>query len=324
MNMIAHYQDVVERKLGQMALNPKPNGLYDPIRYILGLGGKRIRPAVCMAMCHFFGGSDNDSLGAALGLEVFHNFTLLHDDIMDNAPIRRNQPTVHEKWNRNTAILSGDAMMIVASKLMLDVPSHVIRQVQDIYLKTALEVCEGQQFDMDFESSTGISTTHYLEMIRLKTAVLLAASMKIGAVIGGADDNNADLCYQFGQDLGLAFQLQDDYLDVFGKEEEFGKSIGNDIVCNKKTFLLLGCLERCNTKQLSQLEYWLQLKDFNNDEKIASVKQLFVELGIGQIAKLEMDKYFARALTHLEKMSIAQDAKDELAKFAAKLINRNR
>ena len=207
MNVIPHYQKIVDAELGRLSLSQKPNGLYEPIRYVLGIGGKRLRPALCLAFCHFYAGSGALALNAALGLEVFHNFTLLHDDIMDNAPIRRNLPTVHEKWNANTAILSGDAMMIAASKLMLEVPDNCLVNVQKDFLQTALEVCEGQQYDMDFETSDGVTTDDYLEMIRLKTAVLIAASMKIGALVGGASADEALASYDFGLNLGLAFQL---------------------------------------------------------------------------------------------------------------------
>jgi geranylgeranyl diphosphate synthase type II len=324
MDTIINYQVIVEEKLGELSLSESPKGLYDPIRYVLGLGGKRLRPAVCMAVCHFYSGNGFTALNAALGLEVFHNFTLLHDDIMDNSPIRRNRATVHKKWDNNTAILSGDAMMIVASRLMLDVPDRCLSEVQQLYLQTALEVCEGQQFDMDFESSQTVSTFEYLEMIRLKTAVLLAVSMKIGAIIGGANAKDAEMCYLFGQELGLAFQLQDDFLDVFGNEQEFGKSIGNDIVTNKKTFLLISCLERCNKEQQKELLRWITVDQFDREDKIRAVKALFETLGIAQLAKEKMDFYFQNAMKRLDQMNINEASKNELSVFAEKLINRTR
>lgn len=324
MNIITRYQKIAEDQISNLSLKHEPKGLYDPISYVLGIKGKRIRPAICMAMCHFFSGSGEGATKAALGLEVFHNFTLLHDDIMDNAPVRRNLATVHEKWDANTAILSGDAMMIVASQLLLEVPISCLVDVQKIYLSTALQVCEGQQLDMDFERLSDVSVESYLEMIRLKTAVLLAASFKIGSLIGGAGADAANSAYAFGQDLGLAFQLQDDYLDVFGNENEFGKSIGGDIVSNKKTFLLISCLERCNAKQKEGLMQWLSMEEFDRDLKIAYFKELFEQLGIGELAKEKMASYYQSAMFHLGKLPVADAHKQELSFFAEKLINRSR
>jgi geranylgeranyl diphosphate synthase, type II len=324
MQLIKHYQQLIDLELAQLAYNNEPAGLYDPIKYVLGIGGKRIRPAVCMAVCHFFSGSGQASLNAALGLEIFHNFTLLHDDIMDHAVMRRNVPTVHVKWNPNTAILSGDAMMVLASELMLDVPEGCLVNVQRLFLRTARQVCEGQQYDMEFENRSDVSTQDYLEMIRLKTAVLLAASLQIGALIGGASEDDAIKLYQFGQDLGLAFQLQDDYLDAFGNEADFGKRIGGDIVSNKKTFLLLSCLERCNSRQLAELRGWLNALNFDEVEKIDAVKKLYNELNVGGIARDLMNKYYSDALQMLDQLALQSEWKAELKNFAEKLINRSR
>jgi geranylgeranyl diphosphate synthase, type II len=324
MNLLAHYQDVAEKALNNLDFNGEPKGLYEPFKYVIGIGGKRIRPALCLAACHYFSGNGQAALNAAMGIEVFHNFTLLHDDFMDNAPIRRNQPTVHVKWSPNTAILSGDAMMVVASEMMLDVPAHCLVEVQKIFLQTAREVCEGQQFDMDFESTMAVSPEQYLNMIRLKTAVLIAASLKIGAIIGGANEQDADLIYAFGRDLGLAFQLQDDYLDVFGDESSFGKSIGGDIVANKKTFLLINCLEKCNAQQREELEFWLNKTDFDREEKVDAIKSIFLKLGIGELGREKMNFFYHEALQHLSQLSVSDEAKQELTHFAAKLINRDR
>lgn len=301
-----------------------PLNLYEPVDYVLGLGGKRLRPALCMAACHFYGGDGTSAGSAAMGLEMFHNFTLLHDDIMDGASIRRNQPTVHVKWNANTAILSGDAMMILANQMMLNVPDAVLKPVQQLFLKTALEVCEGQQYDMDFEHRNDVDVDEYIEMIRLKTAVLIAASLKIGALIGGASEKDASLLYEFGVNLGLAFQLQDDYLDVYGNSAEFGKSIGGDIVCNKKTFLLINCIANANDEQRKVLDYWLTKTDFDRNEKIAAVTQLYNELNIASISKMRMEQYYQTALLILDQLSIADEYKNELKVFAGNTLFRSK
>lgn len=301
-----------------------PLNLYEPIDYVLALGGKRLRPALCMAACHFFKGDGTPANSAAMGLEMFHNFTLLHDDIMDGATIRRNQPTVHTKWNDNTAILSGDAMMILANQLMLNVPDAVLKPVQQLFLKTALEVCEGQQYDMDFELRNDVLADEYIEMIRLKTAVLIAASLKIGALIGGASEKDASLLYEFGENLGLAFQLQDDYLDVYGNSAEFGKSIGGDIICNKKTFLLINCMTHANAEQRQRLDYWLEKTDFDRDEKINAVTQLYNELNIPSISRYRMEQYCQDALLVLDKLGVADEYKSELKVFAGNILFRSK
>ncbi|MFT3741008.1 MAG: polyprenyl synthetase family protein [Breznakibacter sp.] len=324
MNVISNYQKIIEDELNKLRFSRDPHRLYDPIRYVLRIGGKRIRPALCMAFCHFFAGKGDDALSAALGLEVFHNFTLLHDDIMDNAPIRRNVATVHEKWDANTAILSGDAMMIVASKMMLNVPGSCLVQVHKSFLQTGLEVCEGQQYDMDFEASQNVTPDDYLEMIRLKTAVLIACSMKIGAIIGGASEKDIQLAYDFGQNLGLAFQLQDDYLDVFGNENDFGKNIGGDIVANKKTFMLISCAEKANESQKNELLYWLNKESFARDEKVASVKSLYEQTGVHILCRNKMERYYQMAVDQVDRLDIDKSYKQELAVFAEKLINRER
>lgn len=302
----------------------EPRLLYDPIDYVIGLGGKRLRPALCMSACHFFSGDGKAAEAAAMGLEMFHNFTLLHDDIMDHATMRRNQPTVHLKWNENAAILSGDAMMILASQMMLDVPDTVLKTVQTIYLQTALEVCEGQQYDMDFETRDDVTVDEYLSMIRLKTAVLIAASLKIGAMIGGASSRDADLIYQFGINIGLAFQLQDDYLDVYGDPETFGKRIGGDIVSNKKTFLLLACQKLANSEQKEKLNYWLHVADFDRQEKIDAVVALYDQLGIAVLSKEKMETYYMEALRIIEMLGIELQYKDALKLFASHTLFRTK
>lgn len=322
MNTISGFRDMAELELSRLNLTQEPADLYAPISYVLNIGGKRIRPALCLAGCHFFSGDANLAMQAALGLEVFHNFTLLHDDIMDNAPIRRGNPTVHEKWGVNGAILSGDAMMIKASQLMLQVPHHCLKEVQEVFLQTALEVCEGQQYDMDFELRNTVTVDQYLEMIRLKTAVLVGGSLKIGALIGGASSSDANLIYDFGVNVGLAFQLQDDFLDVYGDEELFGKAIGGDIVANKKTFLLISCLESAAGDDLANLEQWIKASAFNRDEKVEAVRKLYDKLNIPALSRKKMDQLVDKALHALDATSMAPHFKEELKQFALKLMNR--
>lgn len=322
--VVDHYIENSGKLISTHFTSREPRRLYEPVEYVLGLGGKRLRPALCMASCHLFAGDGNQASSAALGLEMFHNFTLLHDDIMDGASKRRNQPTVHVKWNDNTAILSGDAMMILSNQLMLNVPDTVLKPVQELFLQTALEVCEGQQYDMDFEVRQDVTTDEYLEMIRLKTAVLIAASLKIGALIGGASEKEAALLYEFGQNLGLAFQLQDDYLDVYGNEAEFGKSIGGDIVCNKKTFLLINCLSLANEDQRKILDHWMSCSDFDRNEKVAAITAIYDELDIAALSKHQMEKYYQKALLIVEQLSIADHYKEELKVFAAKTLFRTK
>ena len=238
MNIIKSLQELIEKELQQIQFPDRPKNLYEPIRYMLAVGGKRARPVLVLMGCEVFNGNRTEAIPAALAIEVFHNFTLLHDDIMDNAPLRRSKPTVHNKWNNSIAILSGDAMFVKACELMMQVNDKQIRTVMDIFLRTSTEVCEGQQMDMSFEKEKNVSITDYLKMIELKTAVLLGCSLQIGAIIGGADEIQSKHLYEFGKNIGIAFQLQDDLLDVFGDAEKFGKQTGGDIISNKKTFLI--------------------------------------------------------------------------------------
>jgi len=322
MNHIEKYQIIAEQEISKFAIKSDPSGLYDPIKYVLGIGGKRIRPALCMATCHYYSETGYLSLNAAIGFEVFHNFTLLHDDIMDNAIIRRNKPTVHQHWNVNTAILSGDAMMILASQLMLKVPDNSLRQIQELYLKTGLEVCEGQQMDMDFETQEKVTIPQYLEMIRLKTAVLISASLKSGALIGGASASDCDYIYEFGQNLGLAFQLQDDYLDAYSNDEKFGKAIGGDIVANKKTFLLISCLENANAEILQRLNNCLTSTSISSKSKIEQIKAIYDMLHIGELCLEKIEYFYSLALGSLKKLSLKDEYKAELQQFAEKLMGR--
>jgi geranylgeranyl diphosphate synthase type II len=260
----------------------------------------------------------------ALGLEVFHNFTLLHDDIMDRSDVRRNHATVHKKWDDNTAILSGDLMLIKSYELISKSPVGVLPQILEVFNKTAIEVCEGQQFDMEFEKTTDVTEEGYLDMIRLKTAVLIGASMKIGGILGGGSLRDCGHLYRFGQDIGMAFQLQDDWLDVFGNEEDFGKPIGNDILNNKKTFLLISALNRLEEEPRKQLLSWLERKEYNADEKIAAVIQLYNKAGVSEIVTKKRDEFFFRSLENFEKINGNQEIKKEIENFAHKLMARAR
>ena len=324
MTTIAELQKVVEIALNKENFVTEPEALYQPIEYVMSLGGKRIRPTMCLAGCLLFDNNFENALPAGLAVEVFHNFTLLHDDVMDNAEVRRNQPTVHIKWDENTAILSGDAMLIKAYQYLSKVDESVLKSVLDLFSQTAIEVCEGQQYDMEFESRTNVSVDEYLNMIRLKTAVLLAGSLKAGAIIGKANEDDANHLYEFGENIGLAFQLQDDFLDVYGDEKTFGKAIGGDIVANKKTFLLINALERASGSLMEELQEWVNAKSFNRHEKIEAVRNIYNQIGVDEIARKKMNEYFEKALTSLNKVNGKVSMKDELREFAVKLIKRSR
>jgi len=323
MSIIQTYQQKIEQALVELNLSDSPVQLYEPIRYILGIGGKRIRPALCLSTCHYFGTNGDNALNAALALEVFHNFTLLHDDIMDSASIRRNMPTVHTKWDVNTAILSGDAMMIKACLLILKTPAEYQSKVMDLFFQTAMEVCEGQQFDMNFEKQIDVTPFDYLEMIRLKTAVLIAASFKIGAIIGGASDTDAAQMYLFGQNLGMAFQLQDDYLDTYGDLDKFGKAIGGDILANKKTFLMVNAIQTSNNKLKTDLYKLLELDNLDDFTKIQSVINIYNQLGIPNFVKNKIQEFYSAAIENLNQISLNQDCKSELKDFASKIVVRD-
>lgn len=314
----------VESGLSKMNLVTHPENLYTPIEYTMSLGGKRIRPVMCLAACQIFSGSYVSALDAGLGIELFHNFTLLHDDVMDGALVRRNHQTVHVKWNANTAILSGDAMMIKALQYVARTESPRFRQVLDVFNQTALEVCEGQQYDMEFESRLDVTEQEYLEMIRLKTAVLLAGSMKIGALIGGAEASDADRIYSFAENVGMAFQLQDDLLDVYGDEKTFGKAIGGDIASNKKTFMLISALEKANGVQKNELNRWINLATFDRDEKVDAITTLYNELKIKELAQARINEYFDAAIHDVNELNISNEGRNILHDFVKGLIHRNR
>jgi geranylgeranyl diphosphate synthase type II len=306
----------IENNLGN------PPELYEPINYSMQLGGKRLRPTLLLLACNAFGGDIKNALHAAIGIEVFHNFTLLHDDIMDNAPLRRNKPTVHQKWNNNIAILSGDTMFVKAYQQVLQTKHHHIIELLELFSKTAIEVCEGQQLDMNFETQTNININNYLQMIELKTAVLLAAALKMGSIIGNASAENANYMYEFGRNIGIAFQLQDDILDVYGNQENFGKMVGGDIACNKKTFLLLKSLELANPLQQDELKHWLESNDANSEPKINAIKNLYNQLNIRYHAENVMKDYFEKALNYLNKTTLTAEHKSHFIDFANQLMIR--
>lgn len=316
--------EIVNSEVEQINWHRKPYGLYEPIEYILSLGGKRLRPAITLMACNLYSDDVMQAVNPALGLEIFHNFTLLHDDIMDHAPIRRGKPTVHVKWNENTAILSGDVMQIEAYKWVAETPEKYLKKTLDLFSKTAAEICEGQQYDMKFEDKLSVEIDDYIEMIRLKTAVLIAAGCQIGGWIGGATDEDAQNLYDFGLNIGLAFQLKDDLLDVYGNEKTFGKKIGGDILCNKKTYLLIHALKLAKGKDADELNFWLKNSDSNEEKtKILAVTEIYNQLNLKQICEERMDFYYENALNKLKQVSIEENKKTELIKLAEVLMSRN-
>ena len=319
MQTIEEIQQRITKALKEIDFRRKPGELYEPISYTLSLGGKRLRPALCLMACDMFGGDVENAINPAIGIEIFHNFTLLHDDIMDEAPIRRGEETVYKKWNTNVAILSGDTMMALAYDYIMKAPESVRSEVFSVFNKTAIEVCEGQQYDMNFETQNDISIKDYIEMIRLKTAVLLAGSLKIGAILAGADAEYGEALYRFGENLGIAFQLKDDLLDVFSDVEKFGKQTGGDIATNKKTFLYLKAFEKAEGEMFTRLTH---LFDNNSSDKIAEVKKIYEELNIREDAENEMKKYFNRAIDFIEIIPVNENRKSELIKFAQRLNKR--
>ena len=300
----------------------EPYGLYEPIEYTLMAGGKRVRPQLAMIASQLFGGKDEDVLPAALALEIFHNFTLLHDDVMDHAEVRRGRPTVHVKWNENTAILSGDQMLIEAYKMLSQVPTDKLPKVLDLFNKMATEICEGQQYDVDFESQEHVAIDSYLLMIRLKTSVLLATALQMGAYIAGADEQAQDALYQFGIHIGLAFQIQDDILDVWGDPATFGKAIGGDIACNKKTYVTLTALQLADENSGRALRNWLSQTLQENTEKIAAVTAIYNRLGVRAECEKRVVELTQQALDYLSTLP-QNAATDQLRQLADKLNTRN-
>lgn len=323
--MIKQLQQQVEKAIADINWVQEPTGLYQPIDYVLSLGGKRIRPVLTLLACKLFSDDEKQALSTALAVEVFHNFTLLHDDVMDRADTRRGKPTVHKKWNDNTAILSGDAMLIKAYQLLQQAPADKLPILLDLFSKTAIEVCEGQQYDVDFENDLAVQLPQYIEMIRLKTAVLLAAALKMGAIIGGASQQDADALYHYGINLGLAFQLRDDYLDSFGDPAVFGKKIGGDICCNKKTFLMITALQTASEEQRKELLQWIGCTDATcHEQKIKAVLNIYQDLQIDIRCEEAIRAYFEKSVGSLKDVQLSDNKKDILIKFANDLMGRTK
>ena len=322
MQSIEQYRSQFVAHMEQKVKIKEPVNLYEPISYILNLGGKRLRPVLTLMTTDIFGGDYSKALDAALAVEVFHNFSLVHDDIMDEAPLRRGKQTLHKKWDLNTGILSGDAMLIYSYQLLESYPAMTFKKLLQVFSQTALEVCEGQQYDVDFESREDVTIPEYLIMIQNKTAVLVAAAMKMGAIIAEKPEDVQDLIYDFGKNLGIAFQLQDDYLDAFGDPESFGKQVGGDIIENKKTYLYLKALEMGTLTQVQELEHLYSIKPKEATDKISTVKELFEETGAVSRTIEEIKSYTDMAVLTLEMLDLEPGKKDLLRQFGTALMNR--
>ena len=314
--------DKVNTFLTTLPYDRTPTSLYDPIKYVLSMGGKRIRPVLMLLAYNIFKNDPEHILMPACALETYHNYTLLHDDLMDNASLRRGHQTVHKKWDANTAILSGDSMLVLAYQRMAQCDVDKLKPVLDLFTETALEIGEGQQYDMDFEHRNDVREAEYIEMIRLKTSVLLACAVKMGALLADASAEDADLLYHFGEQTGLAFQLQDDYLDVYGDTKVFGKAIGGDIVSNKKTYMLITAYNLADDRQRKELQHWIEAKDFNPAEKIAAVTRLYNEIGIDRLAQKKIAFYFEEGMKYLDAISTSPESKHELKEYVSKLMTR--
>lgn len=322
MHTIEEYRSFFLERIDKETLNREPDNLYAPIRYFMNLGGKRLRPVLTLLTAEIFGASYKDACSAAIAIEVFHNFSLVHDDIMDAAPMRRGQQTVHEKWNTTTAILSGDAMLILAYQYFEDYEPHVFLALAKLFSRTALQVCEGQQWDIDFENSEVVLLKDYIKMIEYKTAVLVAAAMEMGAIIANASKENCAAIYNFGLNLGIAFQIQDDYLDAFGNPENFGKQIGGDIIENKKTYLYLKALEFGSESQTAEIKEFFTAKNHGNHDKIDAVKALFLSSGAADEALKGIEEYTQKAFEILKTIDIDAEKKEILRHFGQNLMKR--
>ena len=321
-NTIQHFSDLISGRIDHLNIEKNPENLYDPIGYLLHLGGKRLRPLMALLSYNLYGDSPESALDASVGIEVFHNFTLMHDDIMDEAPLRRSMPTVHMKWNPNIAILSGDVMFVKAYELIMRVEDTKLRPILDAFNGCAKRVCEGQQIDMDFEAKVEVLEDEYIEMIRLKTAVLLGFCMELGAIIGGAPDSHVKALKSFGENLGIGFQLKDDILDVYADQDKFGKQVGGDIIANKKTFLWIEAWKNADKETRETLEYWLNKESFDPEEKVRNITNLFDLLNIKSISESKMNQYFDKAIVILQELNILDDKKQLLLSFSQQLIAR--
>lgn len=313
---------MVNEFLDHLSYDRKPESLYEPIKYVLSMGGKRIRPTLMLLAYNLYKENPEDILMNACALETYHNYTLLHDDLMDNADMRRGHLTVHKKWNDNTAILSGDSMLVLAFQRMMQCDTKHLKDILDLFTVTALEIGEGQQYDMEFETRNDVKEEEYIEMIRLKTSVLLACALKIGAILADASAEDAENLYKFGEQIGLAFQLQDDYLDVYGDSKVFGKEIGGDITSNKKTYMLINAFNKANDAQREELTRWVSARDFDRNEKVDAVTRLYNEIGIDQLAQDKIAYYFAQSKKFLDAVNVPEEKKEELRKYAQKMMKR--
>ncbi|MBQ7513353.1 MAG: polyprenyl synthetase family protein [Prevotella sp.] len=314
----------VNHYLDHLPYDRQPASLYDPVKYVLSLGGKRIRPVLMLLGYNLWKEQPEDILMPACGIETYHNYTLLHDDLMDNADMRRGHETVHRRWDANKAILSGDSMLVLAYQRVAQVPADKLQQVLDLFTVTALEIGEGQEYDMSFETRNDVTEDEYIEMIRLKTSVLLACALKIGAILADAPQEDADRLYRLGEQVGLAFQLQDDLLDVYGDPKVFGKTIGGDITSNKKTYMLINAVNRANAAQRAELERWISAKEFNRQEKVAAVTRLYDEIGIRQLCEEKINYYFEQARQTLAEIGVPAAHKQCLSAYMDELLHRNK
>lgn len=324
MKTIAEYQELIVNQIDLLEQNKSDLALYDPVSYILSIGGKRLRPVLTLIATDLFNGNLDDSYKSALGIEMFHNFTLLHDDIMDDAPLRRGMDTVHEKWDINAAILSGDVMFVQAFVMVTSCKTEYLRSVLDLFNITAIEVCEGQHLDMEFETREDVTIPEYIEMIKLKTSVLVGCALKLGAILSDASKEAADLIYDFGLNLGIAFQIQDDILDVFGDAALFGKQVGGDILANKKTYLLLKALENANEVQGEELNSWLTKSDYQAEQKVEAVTTIFTDLKVKEQAESVMWSYYDKAIESLNSIGLSEEKESYLLNFAKGLMIRTK
>ena len=308
--------------LDNLKYDRKPSGLYDPVKYVLSMGGKRIGPVLMLLSYGLFKDDVESVLMPACALETYHNYTLLHDDLMDNADMRRGHETVHRKWDANTAILSGDSMLVLAYERMAKCNPVYLSDVLHTFTETALEIGEGQQYDMEFETRNDVTEDEYIEMIRLKTSVLLACAQKIGAILAGASKRDQDNLYKFGEQIGLAFQLQDDYLDVYGDPKVFGKKVGGDIICNKKTYMLINAYNRADAEQRRELQHWMEAETFNSDEKVAAVTAIYNKVGVDKLAIEKIAYYFEESKKYLDAVQVSDERKAELRLYAQKMMHR--